>query len=139
MFIEGIKDIKNGMPELRKFGVTVGIALCLAAGLLWWRGKDYYLYFLVISLIFLLVSLITPILLKPIHKIWMILAILLGWLTTRVILIILYYLIITPIGILARLFGKDFLDLKFKKNAADSYWISRGAFKFDKKNYERPF
>lgn len=117
----------------------MGIALCLVAGLFWWRGRDYYLYLLVISIIFLLVSLIAPILLKPIHKIWMILAILLGWLRRRVILIILYYLIITPIGILTRLFGKDFLDLKFKKNATDSYWIPRGTFKFDKKNYERPF
>ena len=68
----------------------------------------------------------------------MMLAILLGWIMTRVILAILFYLAITPIGLIAKLARKDFLGLKIDK-LHESYWVKR-----DKKNlkpidYERQF
>lgn len=50
----------------------------------------------------------------------------------------LFYLVVTPIGLLARLFSKDFLNLKFNRNA-DSYWIPKGEVKFERSNYERQF
>lgn len=77
-------------------------------------------------------------LLKLIQKIWMSLGVLIGWFVTRLILIILFYLIITPIGLLAKLFGKDFLNRKFDKTAG-SYWIIRKSTGFDKKSYENQF
>lgn len=43
----------------------------------------------------------------------------------KIILIVLFYLVVTPIGLLAKLFGKDFLKLKFSENSEDSYWISK--------------
>lgn len=138
MIIEAIKNIKSEKKELRKFGITVGIVLGLLGGSFLWRTKDYYFYFFILSTAFLFFALVLPALLKPIQKIWMTLAILIGWLVTRVILGVLFYLIITPIGLLARLFGKDFLDTKFDKDA-DSYWILRKALRFDKRNYEKQF
>jgi hypothetical protein len=68
----------------------------------------------------------------------MTLAILLGWLMTRIILIILFYLVVTPIGLLAKLSGKDFLNRKFNREA-QSYWIPRKATTTDKGNYEKQF
>ena len=138
MIIEEIKNIEGGRRELRKFGITVGIVLGLLGVLFFWRGRDYYSYFLVLSAALLLLGLVVPILLKPIHKVWMTSALLLGWLMTRVILSVLFYLVVTPIGLFARFFGKRFLDLKFNRNA-NSYWIPKGKVKLEKSNYERQF
>jgi len=138
MISEEIKNIKSGRSELRKFGITIGIVLGLLGGFFLWRGKTYYSTFFIISILFLFLGLVLPVLLKPIQKIWMVLAILMGWFMTRIILIILFYLIVTPIGLLARLFGKDFLNTKFNKNP-DSYWISKKTITFDKRNYENQF
>jgi hypothetical protein len=138
MLSEEIKNIKSGRSELKKFGITMGIVLGLLGGFLLWRGKVYYSTFFILSTLFFVLGLTLPVLLKPIQKIWMILAVLMGWFMTRIILIILFYLIVTPIGLLARLFGKDFLNTKFNRNL-DSYWIPKKTVTFDKKNYENQF
>ena len=93
---------------------------------------------LIIATLFLSLGVILPTLLKPLHKLWMTLAVLLGWLMTRIILIILFYLVVTPIGLLARLSGKDFLNRTFNKDA-HSYWIPRKTTPSDKKTYENQF
>ena len=138
MIFKEIKDIKSGKKELRQFGITVGIVLGLLGGLFLWREKEGYFYFFILSAALLCLGIVVPILLKPIYKAWMTLAIHMGWFITRVILIILFYLIITPIGLLAKLFGKDFLSRKFDKTAG-SYWIIRKSTGFDKRSYENQF
>jgi hypothetical protein len=138
VIIEEIRNIKSGKRELRKFGITVGISLGLLGGLFLWRGRDYYSYFLVISAALLLLGFAVPILLRPIYKVWMTCAILMGWFMTRVILCVLFYLVVTPTGFLARLFGKVFLDLKFNRNV-DSYWINKESKEFERSEYERQF
>ena len=79
-----------------------------------------------------------PAFLKPIHKIWMGFALILGSIMTRVILSVLFYLVITPISLISRLSGKDFLDLKIDKSIV-SYWIQREKIIFEKANYEKQF
>ena len=138
MIIEEIKKIKSEKKELRQFGITMGIVLALLAGLLFWREKDNYFYLLILSILFFFIGLALPVTLKPLHKIWMTLATLIGWFVTRLIMIILFYLVVTPIGLLTRLCGKDFLDTKFKKNT-NSYWVPRKTIKYDKGNYENQF
>ena len=135
MIVEEIKGIKSEKKEVRQFGITIGTVLGLLGGVLLWRGKDYYPYFLMLSIVFLFFGLALPALLKPIHKIWMTLAVLIGLFVTRVIMIILFYLLVTPIGLFARLCGKDFLDTKCDRNV-NSYWIPRKTIKVDKTNYE---
>ena len=140
MIIEEIENIKSGKKELGQFGLTIGIVVGLLGLLLWWFGKDYYPYLLVVSAAFLLLGLTLPVALKPIQKIWMAIAVVLGWLMTRVILVILFYLIFTPIGVLGRIFGKSFLDLKFGKiGNVNSYWIPKGKVELDRSQYERQF
>jgi hypothetical protein len=138
MVSETIKNTKSAGAELRRFGITVGIVLGLWGGLFLWRGRDCFSYFFILSAAFLLLGLVVPVVLKPIHKVWMTLAMLLGLLMTRVVLSLLFYLVVTPIGLLARLFGKDFLNLNFNKNA-DSFWISKGAVKFKRDSCEKQF
>ena len=138
MLLSEIKNIKSGKAELRKFGITLGIVFGLLGSLFLWRGKPYYLYLFALSGFFLFFGLLFPTLLKPIHKAWMALALILGSIMTRVILSILFYLVITPLGLISKISGKDFLDLKFDKSS-DSYWILREKVVLEKTNYEKQF
>jgi len=138
MSIKEIKSIKTEKKELRKFGIAFSLILAVLGVLLLWRGRDYYYYFFILSAASLFLGLFLPFVLKPVHQISKTLSILMSWFVTRVILIVLFYLIVTPIGLLMKLFGKNLLDLKFDKNT-DSYWITRKTLKYEKKNYENQF
>lgn len=138
MIVEEIKSIKSGKSDLRQFGITMGIVLILFGGLFLWLDKDYYIYLFIIAAAFIIIGLAVPFILKPIHKVWITISIILGWIMTRVILSVLFYLVVTPTRCLARLFGKQFLDLKIDKNVS-SYWISKEKQKLNKADYERQF
>ena len=138
MIIEEIRSIKSGKRELRQFGITIGVVLGFLGAWFLWRGKEGSNLLLVTAALFFALGCIFPLLLKPVQKLWMSLAVLLGWLMTRVIVTILFYLVVTPIGILARLCGKDFLNTKLDKSAG-SYWIRRKQTTPDKQAYEKQF
>jgi hypothetical protein len=138
MIINEIKSVKSGRKELRSFAITIGIAAILLGSLFFWRGKAYYPFWLIIGSTVLLLGFVSPRILVPFHKVWMTISILMGWIMTRIILIVLFYVILTPIGLVARLMGKDFLNLKIDTNFK-SYWIPRSSGKQDKISYERQF
>lgn len=138
MLLEEIKNIKSERRDLRNFGITIGIALGVLAGLLWWKEKDTYKIFIILSLAFIFFGLALPTLLRPLQKAWMTLAVILGWFMTRVILCILFYLVFTFIGLGARLMGKKFLDLKMD-NSQKSHWTYRKSQPFNRSDYERQF
>ncbi len=124
MFLEEIKQLKTGPRELRKFGLVVGAVLAALGLLLWARGRGYYLYLLAPGLALLLLGAAVPRTLKHIYIAWMALAIGLGFVVSNVILILFFFLVITPIGLVARLFGKDFLRLKLDTQTS-TYWLPR--------------
>ena len=68
----------------------------------------------------------------------MVFAVVLGWFMTRVILSLLFYVIITPIGLVLRIFGKDFLEIK-KESVQGSYWNQRDSNLEKNQNYEKQF
>jgi hypothetical protein len=138
MILEEIKRIKSDRKDLRNFGITMGIALGVIGGLLLWRDKPSYFYCVIAAVAFLLSGFVFPAVLKPFQKVWMAISILMGWFMTRVILIVLFYGILTPIGLIGRLCGKDFLDIKLHKNTP-SYWVPRDKQEYDKKSYEQQF
>ncbi len=65
-------------------------------------------------------------------------AVVLGWFMTRFILSLLFYVIITPIGVVLRIFGKDFLEIK-KQSVQGSYWNQRDSNIEQNQNYEKQF
>jgi hypothetical protein len=138
MFKEEIKNIKEDKTTLRKFGFTVGTVLLLVGIVLYLIGKSSSVVFGGIGVLLILFGLILPNLLKPLNKIWMTLAVILGWFMSRVILFILYYVIITPIGIFLKLIGKDFLQLKIDKSSK-SYWETREKKIAEQIDYDRQF
>ena len=123
--IEEIKNIKTNKEEIRKFGFLIGgVLIAISIFMLWKTFNQYQLVF-IIGILFIILGFFIPRILKPIYIIWMTFATILGWIMTRVILTILFYLIVTPIGLIARVFGAKFLDLSWNKNVK-SYWNKRG-------------
>lgn len=134
---EEIKNINTSRKDIRSFGITIGIILYIVSFLLFYFDKSFYQITTYIGTGFIGLGVVTPILLKPIYILWMTFAVILGWVMTRVVLSLVFYLIITPIGLITRLIGEDFLALK-KKNL-DSYWNYRNSSNELNQNYEKQF
>ena len=138
MIFNEIKNINGTKKQLRAFGLLVGGVFLVLSGLFLWRGKEYYLYLFGISSFLLIFGLISPIILKPVYKVWMSFAHIAGFIMTRVILSILFYLVITPIGIIVRLTNKDFFNLEINEEQT-SYWTYRENKSFSKESYKNQF
>lgn len=138
MFFEEIKDIKSGKNQLREFGLTIGIILVILGAIALWRGKPVYLHLLVAAGIFIGFGLGFPKPLKPIHKIWMSFSIIIGFFVSRLILSVLFYAVLTPIGLIMRIFGKDILDQRIDKNK-HSYWQEVKAGIKSRESYENQY
>jgi|TARA_B100001964_G_scaffold210190_1_gene244331 hypothetical protein len=136
--IEEIKNIKSEKSDLRKFGIIVGIVLLIIAGFFFLKEKESFQLFLTIGTVLFVTGIVIPFTLKPIYWVWMVFSTILGWFMTRVILSLLFYVVFTPIGLIARLFGKQFLDLK-QNHSQQSYWNMRIVETFDTQNYEKQF
>ena len=135
---EEIKNIKSEKSDLRNFGITVGIILLVISGFLFWKEKESFQIFLAIGIILFLTAIALPSVLKPVYWIWMIFAIILGWIMTRVILSLLFYVVFTSIGLTLRFFGKQFLELRLDKSK-ESYWNYRTNKNTQIANYEKQF
>jgi hypothetical protein len=118
--------LESGPGPLRRFGVLVG-AVLLAAGLgLGRRGAHPSPYDAVAmsGAALLLLGAAAPATLRAPYRLWMGMAFTLGWFTSRLLLAVIYLGVLTPVGLLARLAGKRFLDLAPDRGAA-SYWVRR--------------
>ena len=133
-----IKNIKTGKKDIRDFGITIGIIFLIVAGFLFYKENDSFQLFIYIAASFMSLGFLVPIILKPIYLVWMIFAVILGWFMTRFILSLLFYLVITPIGLVLRIMGKDLLELR-KEEIQDSYWNMRESEKEQNQNYEKQF
>ena len=133
-----VEKLKTGVRELRKFGLMVG-GVFVAIGLLFLlRHKSSYPIFLGVGSTLIGFGAIWPCALKYIYIAWMALAFMLGFVTSNVILMLFFFLLVTPIGFLVRLLGKDFLARKWDKQAG-SYWIACAKETKTAATYERQF
>ena len=134
---EDIKNIPNSNEDIRSFGITIGIILFIISSLLIYYNKESYQLIAIVGSTFIVVGYVLPVLLKPIYLVWMTIAVILGWIMTRVIISVVFYLILTPISLITRLFGEDFLALK--KIDSDSYWNLRDSDYETNQDYEKQF
>lgn len=88
------------------------------------KGGGLRLWALVVSGVFLLAALAFPSVLAPLNRLWTRFGLLLHKIVSPIVLGIMFYLVITPTGLLMRVLGKDLLRLKFERRAG-SYWIER--------------
>mgnify|MGYP001430731546 CR=1 FL=1 len=136
--IEEIRNIKSGKKELRNFGSTIGIVLLLIAGVLFYKNNNLFISFAYIAGVFIVLGFLFPQLLKPIYFIWMIFAVVIGWIMTRLILSVLFFVIISIIRLIAGIFGKSFLELNISKDSK-SYWNHRFSDVEMNQDYEKQF
>lgn len=137
--IQEIKELKPSPKELRKFGLTMAAVFFLIAVYIFIkRDADISYIFAGFSIIFFIGAVVKPAVLLIAYKLWMSLAICLSWVMTRGILGVLFYVGFTAIKVIAKIAGKEFLDLKIDKNRK-SYWIKREQKEFDKSTFERQF
>lgn len=122
---------------LKKYGRTMAIALVVIGGIVLLKQRHDPRWFFYIAAVFFLVSLSVPRLLHPVYIIWMRIGHVLGWINTRLILIILFYGVMTPIGWVMKLFRGDPLDIRITKNTS-TYWIPNDAI-FERESYKRQF
>jgi hypothetical protein len=136
--IEEIKTIKSDKSEWKKFGITMGVILTIIGCFLLWKNNNSFEYLFILAAVFFISGIIIPTLLKPVYKAWMVLSVVMGYIMTRVIMVIIFYLIVTPIGLIASLTGKKFLDMKIDKGTK-SYWIVREKKQTVQSDYEKQF
>jgi hypothetical protein len=133
---EGARSLRR---EFRRFAFVLTCVAAVFGSLLLWRGRETgAVVFYSLAAYALASALLFPPAIRPVR--WVLLKIghALGWFNTRLILILLYFLVFTPIGLLLRLFGKDLLNRRRDPSAA-TYWIDKEKETFDPKRYERQF
>ena len=125
-----MNDIK--ISSNRSFGIVFFVVFLLIALYPLIYNGEIRLWSIIISFIFLILGLLNSKALTPLNKIWFKFGILLGKIVSPIILGIIFFFIVTPIGLIMRILGKDLLNLKF--NANKSYWIEKRGPKSKMKN-----
>ena len=122
----------------RRSALTVGIVLLALAGWSAYRGRDTAIWILgSLSVALIAAGLFLPAAARAFHVVWMRMAHALGWVNSRILLALLFYLVMTPIGLVQRLAGRDALRRRSGESA--SYWIPRSSPKQSKDQFERLF
>ncbi|MBN1492960.1 MAG: hypothetical protein JW938_02295 [Candidatus Omnitrophica bacterium] len=134
-----VNSLSTNKKELKQFAIILGIVLLILAGLNWWREHETVaVLFSVIAVASELIAFIKPILIRPVFIVLTTIAKGIGWLNTRLLLSVVFYVLMAPIGIILRLIRKDVIGQRLD-NKASSYWHERKEKRFDPKHYERQF
>ena len=110
-------------PDLRKFGLTLIIGFALIGGLVYWLGNSAVAFWMwKISVAIGLLALLLPPLSLPFYWAWMGIAFVMGTIISFFIVALIYYVIITPVGLIMKIIGRDALKLKKSSFQNDTYW-----------------
>ena len=107
----------------RSFGIIFFIVFLLISVWPIIDGQTLRVWSLIISLLFLFLGILNSKILTPLNLAWIKLGEILGRFIAPVVMAVIYFLIVTPIGLFMRIIGKDLLNIKFSQNS--SYWIKR--------------
>jgi|TARA_B100000795_G_scaffold267794_1_gene253380 hypothetical protein len=107
----------------RSFGIVFFVVFLLISIYPIINDQDIRVWSLIISLIFLILGIINSNILTPLNKVWFKFGILLGSFVSPIVMGVVFFLVVTPISLLMKLFGKDVLNLK--RNNSKSYWIEK--------------
>ncbi len=116
----------------RSFGVVFFVVFLLIAIYPLTHSGDIRIWSAIISFIFLVLGLLNSRILTPLNRIWFKFGIYLGKIVSPLIMGIIFFFVVTPIGLIMRILGKDVLNLKYNKN--QSYWIEKNGPKSKMKN-----
>ena len=123
-------EVKTGSNK--SFGIVFSIFFLIIALYPLVNGDGIRVWSIIVSLIFLFLGLIKSKILTPLNKIWFKFGIFLGKIVSPLVMGVIFFLVVTPIGILMKILKKDLLNLKFNNNK--SYWIEKNEPKSKMKN-----
>ena len=123
-------DIK--ISSNKNFGIVFFIVFLLIGIYPFLNGNDFRIWSLLISLVFLILGLINSKILTPLNKLWFKFGLFLGKIVSPLVMGFIFFIVVTPIGIIMRLFRKDLLNLKY--NQKKTYWIVKAGPKSKMKN-----
>ena len=126
----GQKDIKVGSNK--SFGVVFFLVFLLISLYPLINDGTLRIWSFVISIIFLILGILNSKILSPLNKIWFKFGLLLGKIISPIVMGIIFFIVVTPTGLILRLFQKDVLNLKFNNN--NTYWIEKSGPKSKMKN-----
>lgn len=124
--LEKLNKEKIKIGTERNFGLVFSIVFLIIAFYPLFQGSKINIWALFIFIFFLLFTFVYPRIFKIPNFLWFKFGLLLGKIVTPIVLMIIYFFVITPIGIILRLFGKNILNMKIDKNQK-SYWINRSS------------
>jgi hypothetical protein len=116
--------MQTKLPPDRHFGALFSVAFAALAAVSYFRGGHAYPWLLGASGLFAIVTLAKPHLLRPLNALWMRLAALLNRVVSPLVLGAIFYVVLTPVGVIQRLAGRDTMRRK-RDSQAQSYWIPR--------------
>lgn len=131
-------NLNPDKKELRNFGMITGALTPVFFGLLlpWIFEHGYPIWPWIVGVILASCGLIAPVVLKPVYLVWMTIGNYLGWINTRIILSVMFYVIILPVGIVMRIVGKDPMARTLTKELK-SYRVTSSIP--EKTHVERPY
>ena len=125
-----MNDVK--ISSNRSFGIVFFVVFLTISLFPLINEGNLGIWSLIISIIFLILGLINSNILTPLNKIWFKFGLILGQIVSPIVMGIIFFLVVTPIGILMRILKKDLLNLKINGN--ESYWIKKSEPKSKMRN-----
>ena len=123
-------EIKIGSN--RSFGIVFFIVFFLIGLYTYLNGRNISFIFIIFSLIFLILGLLNSKILNPLNKLWFKFGLFLGKIISPVVMSAIFFLVVTPTGLIMKLIKKDILNLKFNKSK--TYWLEKDKNKSTMKN-----
>jgi hypothetical protein len=117
----------------RSFGIVFFVVFLFIALYPITYSEDIRIWSLIISFIFIILGLLNSKILTPLNKLWFKFGVILGKIISPIIMGIIFFLVVTPIGLTMKVLGKDLLRLKFNKKD-NTYWIEKNGPKSKMKN-----
>lgn len=136
-FIDEIASAR--LPDERRFGILFAVIFAAAGGYAFFQGANVNLTIVLscTAVVLAAVSLLSPGLLAPFNRAWFVFGLLLGKVVGPVVLGAIFFLLITPVAIVARLAGRD--ELRLRERNVDSYWIDRNPVGPDSGSFKNQF
>jgi hypothetical protein len=115
-------EVKRGSD--RNFGLVFVGFFCLIAASMAWYGNNSYKYYLLVAFVLCIISIVSPNILRPLNILWFKFGMVLHQIISPIILGLLFFTVVTPTGLLMRIFGKRPLNLRFDSKLS-TYWVIR--------------
>ena len=117
----------------KNFGIVFSVFFVIVSAWLFFKNGEFIIWPTIVAVVFLILGLTNSKLLTPLNKAWNQFGILLGNFTAPIVMGIIFFLVVTPTGLVVRVMGKDLLRLKKNKDKK-TYWINKDYYKTSMKN-----